>query len=76
MAELDKVKEKINSFRLYLSLLIGLEMVLVGAIVSRYDAGKLDMAFWLAVDLAIVMPIAIILVLNIINRYTNKIGEL
>jgi hypothetical protein len=76
MAELDKVKEKITSFRLYLSLLLGLEMVLVGAIIARYDAGKLDFAFWMAVDLAIAIPVAILLVFNLINRYTNKMGDL
>lgn len=47
MADIDEVKEILNTLRIALSIAFGVLVVLIGGIVKRYDAGKTDVIFWI-----------------------------
>jgi hypothetical protein len=76
VAKLDQAKESLNNHRLALTILIGLEVVLVGGVATSYRAHDVDLFFWLGVDLAVLMPLAILFEINHLIRETREIGAL
>ncbi len=40
MAKIDEIKELLNSLRVWLSLCVGLIVVIMGGLISRYDSQK------------------------------------
>jgi hypothetical protein len=76
MAKLDQVKETLNNHRLALTILVGLELVLVGGVVSSYRANVIDLFFWLGLDLALMIPLLIVFVSHRLMRDTRTLGEL
>ena len=42
MAQIDEVKEILNNLRIWLSLTIGMIVVLVSGLIKRYDENKID----------------------------------
>jgi hypothetical protein len=53
MAKLDQAKEIVNNTRLAITLLVGTELVLVGALVGYYNQENFGFLFWLGIDVAI-----------------------
>lgn len=41
MAKIDELKERLTTQRLYLSLAVGLQVILVGALIGRFREGML-----------------------------------
>jgi hypothetical protein len=53
MAKLDELKERLTTQRLYLSLTVGLQVILVGALITRFREGVLDIFYWIGIDLSL-----------------------
>jgi hypothetical protein len=76
MAKIDELKERLTTQRLYLSLAVGLQVILVGALISRFREGALDLFYWIGIDLSVILLIMMSWIFKVIERNTKKIGEL
>jgi len=76
MGQLDKVKEILNTLRVAMSIMFGLLVVLVGALLKRYDIHTLDTVFWLGVVIAMLIIFIIVAIIKKIAKKTNEIGDL
>jgi membrane protein YdbS with pleckstrin-like domain len=76
MAKIDEVKEILNSLRIWLSLTIGLVVVITGGLISRYDNNQIDWIFWMGSFLLIVLQFVLLLIVNKISQKTKEIKEL
>ena len=76
MALIDEVKEVLNTLRVWLSLTIGLIVVIVSGLVKRYDEGKIDWIFYSGSILFLILLFVIVLIVQKISENTKKIKEL
>lgn len=76
MAKIDELKERLTTQRLYLSLAVGLQVILVGALIGRFREGMLDIFYWIGIDLSVFLLIMMSWIFKVIERNTKKIGEL
>ncbi len=76
MAKIDELKERLTTQRLYLSLAVGLQVILVGALIGRFREGVLDIFYWIGIDLSAFLLIMIFWIFKVIEMNTKKIGEL
>ena len=76
MGKIDKVKETLNTLRIAMSISFGILVVLVGSLVRRYDASKLDVIFWAGFVLALVVLSVIAVIMVKISSKTKEIEEL
>ncbi len=76
MAEIDEVKEILNTLRIWLSLTIGLIVVIVSGLIKRYDTGKIDWIFYSGSFLFLFLLIVLVLIITKIATKTKKIKEL
>ncbi len=76
MALIDEVKEVLNTLRVWLSLTIGLIVVIVSGLVKRYDSGKIDWIFYSGSILFLILLFVIVLIVQKISENTKKIKEL
>ena len=76
MAKIDEVKEILNTLRIALSITIGIIVILIGSIVSRYDAGKVDELFLISILVCFVLIAFVILIVNKISPKTKEIKDL
>ena len=76
MGKIDKVKETLNTLRIAMSISFGILVVLVGSLVRRYDASKLDVIFWAGFVLALVVLPVIAVIMVKISSKTKEIEEL
>jgi biotin transporter BioY len=76
MAKLDQVKERLNNYRLAVTLLVGVESLLLAGLVSSYRSGIFDLYYWLGADFAILLLFVIALVVRSLLKITDHIGDL
>ena len=76
MGRIDEVKEFLNTLRVAMSIAFGLLVILVGSIVKRYDAGRIDILFWSGIIFALAIMGAIVLIITKITKKTKEIKEL
>ena len=76
MAKLDEVKEILNTLRIALSLTIGIIVIIIGSVVNRYDSGKVDEIFWLAIFVCFVLIFFVLLIVNKLSKKTKEIKDL
>ncbi len=76
MAKIDEIKELLNSLRIWLSLTVGIVVVICGGLINRYDNSKIDIVFWSGVVLLFVLLFVIVLLIQKISKRTKEIGEL
>ena len=76
MAVIDEVKEILNTLRIWLSLTIGLIVVIVSGLIKRYDAGKIDWIFYSGSFLFLILLFVVVLIVRKISENTKKIKEL
>ncbi|KUJ75902.1 hypothetical protein AVO42_11555 [Thiomicrospira sp. XS5] len=76
MAKLDEVKEILNTLRIWLSLTMGLIVIVTGGLISRYDRGLIDGLFYSGfLALFVLLLVVLLIVINISNK-TKEIKEL
>jgi Na+/melibiose symporter-like transporter len=76
MAQMDEVKEKLNTLRVALSLLVGILLMVGAGLIQRYDNSKIDELFWIGVILEFSLIATILLVMVKIAQKTKEIREL
>lgn len=76
MAKLDQVKERLNNYRLAITLLVGVESLLLAGLVSSYRSGIFDLYYWLGADFAILLLFIIAIVVHNLLKITDHIGDL
>ncbi|MFP4486453.1 MAG: hypothetical protein ACLFOC_05795 [Campylobacterales bacterium] len=55
MAKIDQIKEKLTSLRVGLSLIVGLIVVVTGALIQKEQNDMIDIYFWLGLGLDIIL---------------------
>lgn len=76
MAKLDEVKEILNTLRIWLSLTIGLMIIVVAGTIKRYDLNQIDWIFYSGAFLFFVLLFVILLIIIKISDKTKEIKEL
>ena len=76
MAEIDEVKEILNTLRIWLSLTIGLIVVIVSGLIKRYDADRIDWIFYSGSFLFFLLLAVLVLIVQRIAKKTKKIKDL
>ena len=76
MSKIDEVNENLNTLRIALSLSFGLFILIVGALIKRYDKGSIDFIYWMGVASVFVVFISILFIVKKISNKTKEIGRL
>ena len=76
MGKIDEVKELLNTLRVAMSIAFGILVILIGSIVKRYDAEKIDILFWSGVFFALAIIGAIVILIFKIANKTKEIKDL
>ena len=76
MAKIDEVKEILNSLRIWLSLTVGLIVVIVSGLIKRYDDSKIDLIFYSGSFLFFILLLVILLITIKISNKTKEIKDL
>ena len=76
MAKIDEIKEVLNTLRVWLSLTIGLIVVIVSGLVKRYDAQKIDWIFYSGSFLFFMLLLIVVLIIGKISQRTKEIKDL
>lgn len=76
MAKLDEVKEILNTLRIWLSLTMGLIVIVTGGLISRYDRNLIDGLFYSGFLALFVLLLVVYLIVIKISERTKEIKEL
>ena len=76
MGKIDEVKELLNTLRVAMSIAFGILVILIGSIVKRYDAEKVDILFWFGIIFALAIMGVIVFIVFKITKKTKEIKEL
>ncbi len=76
MANIDEIKEILNTLRVWLSLTIGMIAVIGGGLIRRYDAKKEDWIFYSGSFLLLLLLMAFFLIIRQISIKTKEIKDL
>lgn len=76
MGQLDKVKEVLNTLRVAMSIMFGLLVMLISALLKRYDLHLLDNMFWIGTIIAMLIILLIVAIIKKIAKKTNEIGDI
>ena len=76
MGKIDEVKEILNTLRIWLSITIGLIVVIAGGLIRRYDAEKIDWIFYAGSFLFFVLLGVVMMIVTNISDKTKKIKDL
>jgi len=76
MAKIDEIKEVLNTLRVLMSIAFGMLVVLVGSIIKRYDAMKIDIIFWTGIVFSLVIIVFIAVIVRKISDKTKEIKDL
>ena len=75
-AKIDEVKEILNTLRIAMSIAFGILIVVVGSIIKRYDANKIDDIFWIGIGFTFLLLFSIYLIIKRISDKTKEINDL
>ena len=76
MAEIDEVKEILNSLRVAMSITIGLLVVLVGAIIRMERDNQIDVFFYVGIAMAMLLLVAFFKIIISLRQNIRKIKDL
>ena len=76
MAKIDEIKEILNTLRIWLSLTLGLIIVVVSGLIKRYDLNKIDWIFYSGSLLFFVLLFVLFLIIIQISKKTKEIKDL
>ena len=76
MAEIDEVKEILNSLRIAMSIIIGLLVVIVGATIKLERSNQIDIYFYIGLLSILVLVVAFLKTVSLIRSNTKKIRDL
>ena len=76
MAKIDEVKEILNTLRIAMSIIVGIIVMLVGKLFSKFEAGEFDYVFWIVVIVTIIIFFIEGFVVFQISEKTKQIKDL
>ena len=76
MGKIDEVKELLNTLRVAMSIAFGVLIILIGSIIKRYDAEKIDILFWSGILFSFAIIGAIVVIVFKIANKTKEIKDL
>ena len=76
MSHIDEVKEILNTLRVAMSINFGILVILIGSLIKRYDAEKIDYLFWVGTVFVFVLLLTIVLIIRKISAKTKEIKDL
>jgi len=76
MADIDEVKEILNTLRVAMSIGFGIFVLIVGKLTSLYQANDFSEIFWMTIVAAILDILAILLIVKKIAKKTKEIKDL
>jgi len=76
MAQIDEVKEILNNLRIWLSLTIGMIVVLVSGLIKRYDENKIDWIFYSGFGLFFSLLFIVLFIIIKLSKKTKEIKDL
>jgi glucan phosphoethanolaminetransferase (alkaline phosphatase superfamily) len=76
MAKIDEIKELLNTLRVTMTIAFGILVIVVGSIIKRYDASKIDAIFWVGVVFTFILLIFIVFIVRKISEKTKEIKDL
>jgi len=76
MSHIDEVKEILNTLRVAMSINFGILVILIGSLIKRYDAEKIDYLFWVGTIFVFVLLLTIVLIIRKISAKTKEIKDL
>jgi hypothetical protein len=76
MGKIDEVKEILNTLRIALTIGMGIVVVIVGKLVDRFDANKVDGIFWLGIFVVIVLTGILSVIVLKLSGKTKEIKDL
>ena len=76
MAKLDEIKEILNTLRIWLSLTIGLIVMVTSGLISRYDNGLIDGLFYSGFLALFVLLLVVLLIVLNISKKTKEVKGL
>jgi len=76
MAQIDEVKEILNTLRLFFSIGIGLVVVLTGSLIRKEEIQDIDLYFWVGSCIDFVLIIGLIFLIKAIKKNTKIIKDL
>ena len=76
MGKIDEVKEILNTLRIALTIGMGIVVVIVGKLVDRFDANKVDSIFWLGIFVVIVLTGILSVIVLKLSGKTKEIKDL
>ncbi len=76
MAKIDEVKEILNTLRLFLSIVIGLIVVLTGSLIAKEKINDIDIYFWIGSFIDFVLIVSLVFLIKAIKNNTKIIKDL
>ena len=76
MAEIDEVKEILNSLRIAMSIIIWLLVVIIGATIKLERSNQIDIYFYSGLVSILVLVVAFLKTVSMIRKNTKKIKDL
>ncbi len=76
MAKIDEIKEILSTLRVALSIAFGILVVIVGSLVKRYDALKVDAIFWIGIVFVFFVLLFIVQIVKKISKKTKELKDL
>jgi hypothetical protein len=76
MAEIDEVKEILNSLRVAMSITIGLLVVIIGATIRLEQSNQINIYFYAGIVSVLVLVVAFVKIVSLIRENTKKIKDL
>ena len=71
---IDKIKEILNTLRIWLTMLYGSLVVLIGGLANEVKNNELDTLFFLGIGLAFILLFAIVFITIKISKYLKQIN--
>ena len=76
MARIDEIKEILNTLRIWLSLTVGMIIVVASGLIKRYDLNKIDWVFYSGTFLFFMLLIVLLLIVIKISDRTKEIKDI
>ncbi len=76
MADIDEVKEILNTLRVAMSIGFGIFVLIIGKLTSLYQNGDFSEVFWMTVVASVLDMLAILFIVKKIAAKTKEIKDL
>ena len=76
MSKIDEIKEILNTLRLFISLGVGIIVLLTGALIDKEQKSQIDIYFWIGSIVDLLLMLGLIFIAKAIKKNTETIKDL